>query len=240
MPYPTWISQLPRRVRRLQRPAYLGTLRSLQPLSDEWGFDRGTPVDRYYIEGFLARYRSTIRGHVLEMKNNAYTRRFGSGVHTSAVLDIDRRNRAATIITDLMAANSIADHVFDCFILTQTLQFIADPAAALYHAWRVLRPGGVLLMTVPCISRLAPRYGLSQEYWRFTAASCRMLLEKHFQPGQITIQTYGNVLSTIAFLSGMASEELEPTELQYHDPFFPLIIAVQATKTSDEPNTHEQ
>src|SRR5689334_3710614 len=32
----------------------LGDLRRLTPISRNWGFDRGQPVDRYYIENFLA------------------------------------------------------------------------------------------------------------------------------------------------------------------------------------------
>src|SRR5215218_7850047 len=30
--------------------------RHVTPVSREWGFDRGTPVDRYYVECFLARF----------------------------------------------------------------------------------------------------------------------------------------------------------------------------------------
>ena len=46
-------------------------------LSRDFGFDRGTPIDRYYIESFLSTHASDIRGHVLEVADNTYTRRFG-------------------------------------------------------------------------------------------------------------------------------------------------------------------
>ena len=42
----------------------LGTIRRTTPLSDHWGRERGTPVDRYYIERFLAAERDVIRGRV--------------------------------------------------------------------------------------------------------------------------------------------------------------------------------
>ena len=49
----------------------------LEPVSRSFGFDRGTPVDRRYIEQFLARHAAAIRGDVLEVGDDGYTRRFG-------------------------------------------------------------------------------------------------------------------------------------------------------------------
>src|SRR5450755_3790753 len=81
--------------RRLSRPAWLGTLRRTTPLSDEHGFDRGTPVDRYYIEGFLEEHRQDIRGRVLEVRDSGYTDRFGHELTQRAVLDINSANPLA-------------------------------------------------------------------------------------------------------------------------------------------------
>jgi len=226
-----------RRLRRLARPAWLGTLRRLTPLSDYWGFDRGTPVDRYYIERFLEQHRQDIRGRVLEIRDSTYTNRFGSGVVQSDVLDLNPSNAQATIIADLTAAEAVPANLFDCFILTQTLQFIYDTRSAIAHAFRMLRPGGVLLVTVPSLSRLAPRYGPATEYWRFTPASCTALFGEAFGANQITIQAHGNVLSATAFLIGMAQEELSQAELEADDPYFPLIIAVRAVKPADPHDT---
>lgn len=223
-----------RRLRRLTRPAWLGTLRRLTPLSDSWGFDRGTPVDRYYIEGFLAQFRQDIRGHVLEIRDATYTHRFGTGVGRVDILDINPANTQATIIADLAAADEVPSNQFDCILLTQTLQFIYDTRAVLAHTCRILRPGGVLLATVPSVSRIAPRYGLETDFWRFTAASCTQLFEEVFGLGQVSIQSHGNVLTTIAFLAGMAQEELSRPELEAADPYFPLIIAIRAVKPAGE------
>jgi hypothetical protein len=115
-------------------------------------------VDRYYIERFLDEERREIRGRVLEVLNREYTEQFGAGVDRSDVLDLDPANPAATIVADLAAAESIPSETFDCFILTQTLQFIFDVGAAVDHAHRVLRPGGTLLCTVPAVSRIGRRY----------------------------------------------------------------------------------
>ncbi len=220
------------RLRRLRHPAWLGTLRRVQPISAEWGYDRGTPVDRYYIEQFLAEHQADIHGRVLEVKNNDYTQRFGRDVAQSDVLDIDAANPRATLIADLTSAEALSSDQFDCFILTQTLQFIYDTRAALTHAQRLIRPGGVLLVTVPSISRIAPRYGLQTDYWRFTRASCAALFGEVFGAEQVTVCSYGNVLTGVAFLAGLAYEELTPRELETRDDYFPLIIAVRAVKST--------
>ena len=220
-----------RRLRRLRHPAFLGTIRRTTPLSDHWGRDRGTPVDRYYIEHFLAGARNAIRGRVLEVMNADYTDRFGVAVERSDVLDIDPSNPMATIVADLATADDIPSETFDCFILTQTLQYIYDIPSAVGHAHRILRPGGTLLCTVPTVSRIA-RLELESEYWRLTAAACSRLFGGVFTGGVVDVRARGNVLSAVAFLVGMAREELSSRELDRDDPFFPVIVTVQARKSA--------
>jgi len=217
-------------LRRLRRPAWLGTLRRIAPLSDSWGYDRGTPIDRYYIERFLEEHRRDIHGRVLEIKDSTYTDRFGEGVERRDVLDVNPSNLHATFVANLAAADAIPSNLFDSFVLTQTLQFIYDTRACIRHAHRILCSGGILLVTVPCISRIAPRYGLQTDYWRFTLASCSALFGEVFGHGQVTVNAYGNVLTTVAFLTGMAWEELSHHELEAHDPYYPIIITVRAVK----------
>ncbi|MDQ6672148.1 MAG: hypothetical protein M3069_15630, partial [Chloroflexota bacterium] len=81
--------------RRLSRPAWLGTLRRTGPVSDEFGFDRGTPVDRYFIEQFLEQHRQDIRGHVLEVRDSGYTDRFGHDLTQTLHLIFDVRDAIA-------------------------------------------------------------------------------------------------------------------------------------------------
>jgi len=218
------------RLRRLFHPAFLGSLRRTTPLSRAWGFDRGTPIDRYYIERFLADERRDIRGRVLEVKDSSYTDRFGTDVTERDVLDIDSGNPHATIVADLAAADNVPSDQFDCFILTQTLHLIYDARAAIGHAYRLLRPGGTLLVTVPTVSRAAAK--ASRDYWRFTASSCAMLFAEVFRREDISIAAYGNVLVNIAFLEGMAVEDLKAHELDANDEEFPLIVTVRAVKSA--------
>src|SRR3712207_5592488 len=46
-------------------PVDFGDLRRTRPLSAQWGFDRGLPIDRYYIEGFLSANAADVGGCVL-------------------------------------------------------------------------------------------------------------------------------------------------------------------------------
>src|SRR5690606_26975795 len=127
-----------------------GDLRKLTPVSRVFGTDRGTPLDRYYIERFLERHRSDIHGRVLELGDPGYTQRFGGNrVEQSDVLHATPGNRKATIIGDLQSGQGIPADAFDCIILTQVLPFLFDFHGAVRTVHRALRPGGVVLATLP-------------------------------------------------------------------------------------------
>ena len=200
-----------------------------KPVSTRWGSDRGTPIDIYFIDGFLTRFCHHIQGRVLEIKNKRYTKSLGQGVTQGDVLDIDPSNPDANVIADLAAADSIPDNTYDCFILTETLQYIYDFKSAVAHCHRILKPGGVLLVTVPCISPI-DRELEDTEYWRFTKNSCERLFGEAFKEGQVEIEAHGNYFSCSAFLAGMALEEVDKKLLQDRWPTFVQGVCVRAIK----------
>lgn len=218
-------------LRRRRRPVWLGSLGSTAPVDDDFGYGRGTPVDRWYIARFLAGHAADVTGRVLEVKDSGYTRRFGHALTECAVLDVDAANPRATHVADLAAADALPTAAFDCFILTQTLQYVFDVPAALRHAHRVLRPGGVLLATVPAVSRIPDRPALS-DYWRFTPLAMERLLEDAFPGGAVDVRGDGNVLSQIAFLAGLAAEDLTAGELACDDPLHPLLVCARAVRAA--------
>ncbi len=210
----------------------LGSLRRLEPISRVFGTDRGQPIDRYYIEQFLSAHASDIRGHVLEVGDDAYTRKFGGErVTKSDVLHAVAGNPKATIVADLTFADNIPSGTFDCIILTQTLQVIYDVRASLRHLYRVLKPGGLLLATFPGISQIS-RYDMERwgDYWRFTTLSTWRLFEEVFPPAYLKVQAYGNVLAATAFLYGLATQELRQEELDHRDTDYEVLITVKAAK----------
>ena len=209
-----------------------GDLGRTQPLSPFWGLDRGLPVDRHFIEAFLDRHREDIRGTVLEIKAPGYTRLFGDDrVARSDVLDLDPDNDLATITADLADTDGVPAGIWDCFILTQTLNVIYDVRGAIASAVRVLKPGGVLLCTVTALNRISYEdRGLDGDYWRFTEASLRELFAEVLPAEAFAVEGSGNVRTCTAFLYGLAAQELSPEELDAHDPYFPLVYSVRAVK----------
>jgi SAM-dependent methyltransferase len=209
-----------------------GSLRRLRPISADWGSDRGDPVDRYYIEKFLSENSADIRGHVLEIGTNRYTKAFGDDrVTRNDVLHVAEEKPEVTIIGDLTAADHIPSNIFDCIILTQTLQFIYDVPAALKTAFRILKPGGVMLVTVPGISKIS-RYDMDRwgHYWAFTSLSIRKIFQSFFPADSIWIQGHGNVLTAVAFLHGVSAQELRKSELVFVDEDYEVLISVRAVK----------
>ncbi len=168
---------------------------------------------------------------MLEVGDDAYTRRFGGErVTRSDVLHVKEGNPAATLVADLAAAPQLPPAAFDCIILTQTLQLIYDMRAALCTLHRILRPGGVLLATVPGISPLSADEWAATWYWSFTPLSVARLLDETFGVGSYTVEQHGNVLVATAFLYGIAAGELDARELDARDERFPVLIAVRAVR----------
>lgn len=195
--------------------------------------DRGLPVDRFYIEQFLSENRDAIRGRALEMGDAFYIKKFGvERVSQIDILHVVAGNPEATIVADLTQADHVADDQFDCIIFTQSLQMIYDFRTALETLHRILRPGGVLLMTTHGISKIARRLGRDDwgEYWRFTTQSTEALFAETFPGAEVTVRSWGNVLAATAYLHGIATEELGQEELLEDDPDFEVIISVRAQK----------
>jgi len=198
------------------------------PIGTRWGFDRGTPVDRRYIDAFLERHRSEIRGRVLEIADDTYARRFGSHVQQVDVLSAWEGSPTATIIADLANAPEIEDASFDCAIVTQTLQYIWEVRAAVATIHRILRPGGVALVSVPGINRLDR--GPFPDQWHFTPASVTRLFGEAFGEGGVQVDVRGNVLTAVALLQGLAAEDLPARAFETDDPLYPVSIVVRALK----------
>lgn len=212
----------------------LGDLERLTPISRDWGFDRGTPIDRFYIERFLAAHAADIRGRVLEVANNDYTLRYGGErVTRSDVLHPVEGNPRATVIADLARPDASLEGLFDCIICTQTLQLIFEVGNAVAQLHRWLKPGGVLLASVPGISQIS-REDMQQtgDYWRFTGASVRQMFGKEFGDGAVDVEVLGNVFASIAFLHGIASGECDEASLLEADPQFQMLMTVRAVRAT--------
>jgi SAM-dependent methyltransferase len=200
----------------------------LSPLSDCYGYDRGTPADRPYIDAFLAARQAAVCGDGAEVKDSTYLIRYGARrLASTTIIDIDAGNAAATLRANLAAPGSLPAAAFDVIILTQVLQLLADPAAALDNCARALRPGGTLLLTVPCLGRISPS-AAGCDRWRWTPAGLATLLAAW--PGTAEITAHGNAATCVAAVLGAAREDLPPDTDLTDDPRFPLIACAAATR----------
>jgi peptidoglycan/xylan/chitin deacetylase (PgdA/CDA1 family) len=219
-----------------------GDLSGALPLSDNWGFSRGTPIDRFFIEDFFARHQGDVRGHVLEIGDDTYTRKFGaSRVSASDVLDVQSANPRASIIADLRAAPEIPSDTFDCIILTQVLVLIDDVEAALATVSRILKPGGVALITVPGIAQISSNPDEAALWsWSFYPRTFRNLLAKFFDSRKLVVEGIGNLKTSIGFLAGLAQHDLENDDFLLRDHRYPLIVAARAIKPGRVPQAGEE
>jgi SAM-dependent methyltransferase len=203
-------------------------IRKLQPLSTKFGFDRGTPIDRYWIESFLKQHANFIKGNCMEIGDDRYTKQFGTDKVTHIeIVDINEQNKKATIYGDLRSIPQIKDNTFDTIVLTHVLGMIDDLDSAVKEIYRILKPGGTVLVTVAC---LAPIFEGNAGNWRIMPGGAKYLFEKHFTSELVKIKTYGNVYSGQCFWVGMSQEELSTEELEFNDPNFPCITTIVATK----------
>jgi SAM-dependent methyltransferase len=204
----------------------LGLGLGMRPYSEEWGFDRGLPIHRWYIERFLEERRSDIRGHCLEFQEDSYSTRFGEGrVSRVDVLHVDPSNPRATIVADITRPNAIPSDTFDCIICTHVLHLIYECEKAATELHRILRPGGILLVTVPHVSMGGP-----EEIWRFTPRALDQLLRRTFGEENVRVAAFGNSLAAAAEIRGLCAWDLTDSQKRYRDQRFDVEVCGRALK----------
>jgi hypothetical protein len=223
---PRWTTRLRCLVRGKGWPRW-GNLRRVTPFSTNFGFDRGTPVDRYYLAKFLETHKAFITGDVLEIQMPGYTTRYGHHLRRVDSVDINPKFRP-TFVCDLAHSETVLpSDQYDCFLLPNTLQHLRELEASLQNALRVVKPGGVLFASGAGLLPLIPD---EPEYWRLSVAGWTEVLERVWAGCDVTVESHGNCLAAIAAMLGLALEELTPSELDVIDPRYPVLITVVCRK----------
>ena len=218
---PRWTTWARTVTRGLERPSW-GNLRRVTPISATYGFERGTPIDRYYVDKFFTAHRQFITGRVLEIQTRDHTRKYGSGVTAADTLDINPEFRP-TYRCDLANASMVPDGSYDCFLLPNTLCFLEDLDGALREARRIVRRGGLILATVPGFVPLTPDVA---DYWHASADGWRVVVRRVWPDCDTAVESHGNCLAAAASMYGIATEELTAGELDANDPRYPVLVTI--------------
>jgi SAM-dependent methyltransferase len=124
--------------------------------------------------------------HRLQLEHWIWTKRADLG---AVILDVGVYNRRSWLgegyvtfgeyeedVKGSLLALPFPDHHFDGIVLTEVLEHCRDPFTAMREVFRVITPGGLLLVTSPFVW---PWHGTSdyQDYWRFTHQGWALLLE---------------------------------------------------------------
>lgn len=218
-------------LKKLFSPVKWHNLRVTKPVSTVFGFDRGTPVDRYYIEKFLRENSVHIKGRVLEIENSTYSKKFGTAVTQFDVLHYTHNNSSATIIGDLTKKETLPEGAVDCFICTQTFNFIYDFKEGIKGAYHLLKKDGRLLVTLAGVCQIS-QYDMKRwgDFWRFTTRSAEEAFGEVFGKENIKVGSFGNVLTSVGLLHGISSEEFTSEELDFRDDTYQVIITIVAKK----------
>lgn len=220
---------------------HLRTLRfrRLTPLGG--GKKNGLSVIRYYWADFLDKHQADIRGHALEVGETTTIRQYGGNALTQAdAIDLAAHSPEVRVVADLSRADQVAGDLYDCFVNQFTTCVIQDIEAALYHAIRLLKPGGVLLINFWCVDFYLHRgldmgtgAPLYMHHW-FTPIEVENLLRGlNLSEADYQVEIYGNLLTRMAFLLNMPAQEFTAQELNHVDPGQPLLICVRVVKPVD-------
>jgi SAM-dependent methyltransferase len=213
--------------------------RRLRPFGS--GRSSGMSVIRYYWAQFLEKYQADIRGHGLEVGETTTLRQYGGQALTQAdAIDLTAHSPEVKVVADLSRADHVPANTYDCFVNQFTTAVIYDVEAALYHAIRILKPGGVLLINFWCLDFYLYR-GLDMGtgaplymYWWFTPIQVEnMLRGLALTEADYTLEVYGNLLTRMAFLLNLPARELAPHELNHVDPGQPLLICARIVKPTN-------
>ncbi len=222
---PGWVVRLRCLARGLSLPRW-GNLRRLEPFSRTFGMDRGTAVDRHYLDAFLTKWQPDITGDVLEIQAPGYARRHGHALGDTHSVDI-MPDHHPTYVCDLAKSQGvIPSDRYDCFLLPNTLCVFEDIEGCLREALRVVKPGGVILATSACFVPMAA----VPDYWRMSPAGWRIVAERAWPGCEVEVEGHGNVLAAVAAMLGLAREELTPAELDVQDPLYPVLITLRCRK----------
>jgi hypothetical protein len=104
-------------------------------------------------------------------RGKPYAEYFSESVVCHFVVDIEP-GASVDLVGDARLL-PVADGIIDVVLCTQVIEHIPEPVSVLQEIFRVLRPGGTLILSVPAIF---PQHGSPGDYWRYMPQGLAWLL----------------------------------------------------------------
>ena len=202
-----------------------GDLRRRFPLCNLFGFTRGTPIDRYYLDKFISEIRPQVAGTVLEVGGVLQNRELyqfskATEYHT---LDI-AANPGVTSVGDVHDPATFKPESLDAVVIFNVLEHCHNPWVVVQNIYIWLKVGGKCFCMVPSAQRL---HDIPGDYWRPLPDGMQQLFQDYRQK---KLYVYGNPLTVVANFMGISAEELSSDELDDFHPDYPVITCIVAMK----------
>lgn len=211
-----------------------GDLKRFAPLCYDYGYSRGipgysrgTPIDRYYLDKFIREIRTYVAGHTLEIggiRENQDRYGFTNAVSYQTIDLIQQPG--VDIIGDIHDPNLVEHNSLDSIILFNVLEHCERPWVIIENVYNWLRGSGSVFCMVPNAQRI---HGDPKDYWRILPDGMKVLFAKFSTK---TFFIYGNPITVIAAMMGVAAEELSSEELNSLNPEYPVATCVFARKSA--------
>lgn len=127
------------------------------------------------VEAAFSRF---LRGSVLDLGCGVmpYRELVPDRVSSYHGLDIAAIGDAVALIGDIQDLSMIRSNSYDSVVCLEVLEHVPEPNEAVAEIARILRNDGVLILSVPHLSRL---HEIPYDYYRYTEYGLRYLLKKH-------------------------------------------------------------
>lgn|GEM_PF-881130 len=201
-----------------------GDFKREEPFCPRYGNLRGTAIDRYYLNKFVAEIRNKVTGVTLEIGGSKANRELYNFSKTTSYLTMDLQSEDSDIVADAHDPRAVDEASLDSVVLFNVLEHCEKPWVVVDNIYHWLKPCGQVFCLVPNAQRVH-RY--PRDYWRILPDAMDSLFACF---PQRKIYAYGNPLTTLAAYYGIASDELSQEELDYYHENYPVANCIHAQK----------
>lgn len=203
-----------------------GDFRGQLPFCPQFGSLRGTPIDRYYLDKFIAEIREEVVGNTLEIGGKKDNRLLYGVNKAAPYLTMDLAGKGLDIIGDAHDISAVEKGSLDSVIIFNVLEHCQRPWVVVDNIYEWLKDNGQVFCMVPNAQRV---HNFPKDYWRIFPDAIDSLFAR-FPHRKLYI--YGNPLTTIASYMGVAAEELKAEELDAAQENYPVASCIHARKAA--------